>query len=227
MRTLEVEAKLKKCPDLPDINIQSTIIKLWQEFSSNARRIIDGESINNTTEFQSEYSGLIDILRDIILYIKPTVEVGHESDRLIRDVLNILSKDKDEETQGSIPQNRKRPAQGNLEPSRKYKARRDSATPTPQTLVRQSRFVSTPGTGNSIYGKGSFMPVPAIPAPYFRKSAEDRFAKTLFATFSGFGRKFINLEGIRKLITNYVRPGNPYNVNPKTHDELAMLAVDI
>jgi len=126
MRTLEVEAKLKKCPDLPDINIQSTIIKLWQEFSSNARRIIDGESINNTTEFQSEYSRLIDILRDIILYIKPTVEVGHESDRLIRDVLNILSKDKDEETQGSIPQNRKRPAQGDLEPSRKYKARRDS-----------------------------------------------------------------------------------------------------
>jgi hypothetical protein len=227
MRTLEVEAKLKNCPDLPDANVQSTIIKLLQEFSTDARRIMDGESIDNTTEFQSECSGLMDIFRDIILHMKPTVEVGHDSDRLIPDVIDLLSEDEDEETQGSIPQNRKRPAQGDLEPSRRHKVKRDSDTPAPQTPVGQSRFVSTPGTRNSVYAEGSFMSAPPIPAPNFRKVAEDRFAKTPFAKFSGFGRKFINLEGIRKLITNHVRPGNPYNANPKTHDELAMLAVDM
>jgi hypothetical protein len=216
-RTLEVESKLNNCPDLSDVNVQSTIIMLLQGFSTDARRIMD-EAIDNTTEFQSEYSGLMVIFRDIILHLKPTVEVGHESDR------HLLSEDEDEETQGSIPQNRKRPAQGDVEPSRGHKAKRNSATPAPQTSAGQSRFVSTPGTGNSVYGEGSFMLAPPIPAPNFHKAAEDRFANTPFA---GFGRKSINLEGIRKLITKHARPGNPCNANPKTHDELAMLAVDM
>jgi hypothetical protein len=186
---------------------------------------MDGDSLDITTTFQSDWTNLSNQFRDLILHIKPTVTVSHPSDHISPDVIELSSDNDDDEP--PIPRNRKRaaPDEDQLQVPRRN-IRAGSAASSPRTPQNQSRYYS-PEAINPKRESGQMNPPPA-PSPQFRRSrsSDNPLWDTPFANYAHLGKKFTNLDEIRKAIANHVRPGLPGLFSIKTHNELCLMAVE-
>lgn len=220
-RKAVIEDKLLACPAPPAYDVRNVILRLLAEFSTDVRSIMDGDSIDMTTTFQSDWSGLADQFRDLIIHIKPTVTVSHVSDQIKHDIIEITDDDEEDE---SVPlRGRKRLAADDQQQAPRKNMRVDSTTPTPQ----HSRFAS-PQSDTTLKREGGQMYPPPVPAPQFKraKAGDNPFLGTPFAKFADLGKGYITIETIRKTINNHVRPGLPGLFNTKTHNQLCLQAVE-
>lgn len=224
-RTSKVERDLNACPPPPADDVRIVILRLLAEFSADVKGIMNGDSVDIMTTFQSDWSGLADQFRDLILHIKPGVTVSHASDNISKDTTEH-SDDEDDEPQ--VLYSRKRPApDGDRQQLPRKNARTESVTPVPQT-PRSGRGDYYPHSRSALKQEAASTYGPPIPSPQLLrfKPGDERFVNTPFVKLTGLGKRAYTLDGIRQTIANHTRPGLSSLPNEKTHNELCMLAVD-